>query len=112
MYRADRLSRIRGGCAVYVRDNIVVENVKCFDNKFCEMISLQLPESKTLLITLYRPTHCPQDKFTDLLTWLRSQLDGADDSWSIIINGDLNFPNINIGKQFHYLALMLLVRSS
>ena len=95
MYRADRLSRIRGGCAVYVRDNIVVENVKCFDNKFCEMISLQLPESKTLLITLYRPTHCPQDKFTDLLTWLRSQLDGADDSWSIIINGDLNFPNIN-----------------
>ena len=59
------------------------------------MVSLELPESKTLLITIYRPCHCPRDKFSALLESVRCQLNGTDDSWSIIINGDLNFPDIN-----------------
>ena len=94
VYKSNRLSRSRGECAVYIRNNIVVDNVHCYDNTFCEMVSLHLPESKTLLITVYRPCPCPVNKFSDLLGWIRSELNVADDTWTIIINGDLNFPNI------------------
>lgn len=95
IYRADRQVRHRGGCAVYVHENIIVQDFKSFDNEYCEMVSIQLPESKTILNTVYRPTHCPHAKFNDLLNWIKSMLDAVDDSWTCIINGDLNFPDIN-----------------
>ena len=94
-YRSDRKKRQRGGCIVYVHDNIIVNDFKMFDNKYCEAVQLSLPESKTLLFTIYRPPNCPPTKFQDMMSWICTQVEHVDDSWTKIINGDFNFPDID-----------------
>ena len=94
-YRSDRKKRQRGGCVVYVHNDIVVNDVKTFDNEFCEVVQLSLPQSKTSLFTVYRPPNCPPAKYQEMMSWMYKQVDCIDDSWTKVIDGDFNFPEIN-----------------
>ena len=94
-YRSDRTKRQGGGCIVYVNNDIVVDDFKKFDNEYCEVVYVSLPESKTSLFTVYRPPSCPPTKFQDMMSWISNQINHIDDSWTKVINGDFNFPEID-----------------
>ena len=94
-FRSDRKKRARGGCLVYVHEDIIVSDFKTFDNEYCEVVCLSMPECKKLFFTVYRPPHCPDNKFLDTLRWIREQFCSIDHSWTKIISGDFNFPEID-----------------
>ena len=93
-YRSDRESRTRGGCITYVHD-IAVGEVLRFDNQYCEVVITPLEKVSTAIITVYRPGNAPLSKFTAAMNFIQDFVTSVNDSWTFMINGDFNFPNIN-----------------
>ena len=52
-------------------------------------------KKKTAVITVYRPPDCPPLKFQGAMDFIQNFVNAADDSWTYLISGDLNFPNID-----------------
>ena len=94
VYRSDRLNRERGGCCLYVKDNLIVSNELKFDGKFCGVVCCTIESTKSVVFSVYRPGDTPHEKFQEALEFIQSCIDSVDDSWTIIITGDFNFPNI------------------
>ena len=94
VYRSDREKRIRGGCLTYIHQDISVGEVSTFDNMFCEVCITPLDKVQTAVITVYRPPKCPLSKFRQLIDFVQNFINHVGDSWTFLISGDLNFPNI------------------
>ena len=94
VYRSDREERIRGGCLTYIHQDISVGEVSFFDNMFCEVCITPLDKVQTAVITVYRPPKCPLSKFRQLIDFVQNFINHVGDSWTFLISGDLNFPNI------------------
>ena len=94
LYRSDRCNRERGGCCLYIQEKYSVADHFKYDDDFCEVIGCSIDRSKTWLFSVYRPGNTPHSKFNDALEFIQSCIDTKDDSWTIIITGDFNFPNI------------------
>ena len=94
-HRTDRANRNRGGCLTYIHEDICVCKTLNFDNKFCEVSVTPLEKDKTAVITVYRPPDCPPLKFQGAMDFIQNFVNAADDSWTYLISGDLNFPNID-----------------
>ena len=95
VHRSDRSCRSRGGVITYIHKDIPVGKTLEFDNKFCEVTITPMEKAETLLITVYRPPNCPHLKFRAAINFIQSALTSLSDSWTILISGDLNLPNIN-----------------
>ena len=79
---------------MYIRDNIIVSDVSKYDDDYYEVIHCTLKNLKTLVFSVYRPGDTPHKKFSDVINFIQSCIDSYDNSWTIIITGDFNFPNI------------------
>ena len=95
IYRCDRLKRERGGCCLYIKDHFTVSDESSFDNDFCEIVSCSIVSIKTLALCIYRPGLVPHKKFQEGLEFMSACIKSVDNSWTILITGDLNLPNIN-----------------
>ena len=94
IYRSDRINRERGGCCLYVQEKYSVSDHFKYDDNFCEVIACSMESSKTWIFSVYRPGNTPHSKFNDALEFIQSCIHTKDDSWTVIITGDFNFPNI------------------
>ena len=94
IFRCDRKSRIRGGVALYIHNSITVDDFFHFDNKYCEAGVAHLKSSKTILAVFYRPQKCSLSDFTEALHFVEEKMSNYDESYSFVITGDFNFPNI------------------
>ena len=63
LYRQDRKNRNQGGVLIYVKDTIISNSLLSSSNEFCEVIVLEFPQEKQLLINVYRPPDCPEQLF-------------------------------------------------
>ena len=95
IYRSDRFNKERGGCCLYIQDSYSVSDHFKYDDDFCEIIVCSVVNVKTLLFCVYRTGETPHESFYDALRFMQSCVETKDDSWSIIITGDFNFPNID-----------------
>ena len=66
----------------------------------CEALVCQFQSVKVSIIVVYRPPNVPKDHFDRVIKWIRSVVDEVDNSYSVVIVGDFNFPYIdwNSGK--------------
>ena len=94
VFRCDRESRTRGGCLVYIHEDIAVGEKFDLDNKFCNVLIVPLKKVSTAIITVYRPPNAPVSKFKEVTYFIQDYIKSVDDTWTFVINGDLNFPNI------------------
>ena len=94
IFRADRENRGRGGCCLYIRENMIVSDHSKYDDDYCQVIGCSLENVKTMVFSVYRPDNTPHKKFTDAINFIQSFIDTRDQTWNIVITGDFNFPNI------------------
>ena len=94
LFHADRKIRIRGGAALYVHNSITVDDFWAYDNKFCEAGVALLKNVKTVIVVLYRPPKCSLLDFTNALEFVENKVNTLDDSYTFIITGDFNLPNV------------------
>ena len=95
LHRADRQNRERGGCCLYIKDQLNVSEEFNFDNDYCEVVGCLMVSIQSLVLCVYRPGSTPHKKFKEVLEFLSSCIRSVDASWTVLITGDLNFPNIS-----------------
>ena len=94
-YRSDRLKMGRGGCCLYIKKDITVSDSFKYDDIFCQVIGCSLDKLKTLVFSVYTPGDTHHNKFANTINFIQSFLETKDDSWSVIITVDFDFPNID-----------------
>ena len=94
--QSDRLQRLSGGSLIYIRDSLTVTDKEAFSNDYVEMSLGFIPSQETAVIVVYRPPHCPSEKFKDTLlfisNWIKTIEKEIKKTPVILIGGDLNFP--------------------
>ena len=99
VYCSDRSSRIRGGALLYIRDTLVVSNVKTFDDNTCESVICTIDSMNSIVVSIYKPPTAPFSSFSKVMSHMQDYLDASNnDQKSIYVTGDFNFPNMNWGK--------------
>ena len=95
--RADRQTRERGGCLLYVHDDLPITDEVTFDNDVCELAACTIKPSDTIAVSLYRPPDATNDEFSEMLQFLQKYIDKATKSkhMEIVIMGDFNVPCIS-----------------
>ena len=94
LIRADRPEVIKGGVAIYVHNDIVIDKSYKYADKFCQAAAFYNTKNNLLIIGIYRPPPAEEHSFTSCLNKLQEIINthnGAD----IQIHGDLNFPFID-----------------
>ena len=94
MFRSDRKLRKRGGVALYIHNSITVSDFWSYDNKFCEAAIALLEADKTVLVSVYRPQNSSLADFKNTMNFIEEKIKSLGDSYTIIVTGDFNFPNI------------------
>ena len=91
--RADRIDRICGGVAAYLRNDIPGDTVDSFDNGICEVLLLKLHIQNHYVAIFYRPPGTTKfNQFKEALDWLDSKLTSlANPTPTISVCGDFNF---------------------
>ena len=99
LYRSDREGRTHGGCAVYVRRDLVSDLVVTHSNSYCDTLAIKVKTLETLVIVNYRPPGSPYDKFEEALNVSQEAVDSTmkkDSKIRTIFQlGDYNFPCIS-----------------
>ena len=99
MYRSDRSSRIRGGALLYIRDTLVVSNVKTFDDNTCESVICTIDSMNTIDASIYRPPTASFSSISKVVSHMQDYLDASNnDQKSVYVTGDFNLPNMNWGQ--------------
>ena len=99
LFRADRQDYIsKGGVIIYVKEEYAygtkVLTSNC--NGTAEWICLFLPIINTIMINIYRPPTCSEQKFKEMLADLSATLDKISPPMpTVVMCGDFNFPIIN-----------------
>ena len=98
-FRADRIGRVGGGVAIWIRENYPVTVLPCDAPRGLECLAVKLPVFRLILFAVYLPpniasrtshSHCLNDFFVSCLD---RALDSCPD-YGIIFAGDLNRFNI------------------
>ena len=95
LHRSDRGYRECGGCLTYIHEDIGIGETLSFDNRYCEVAITPLESAKATIVNFYRPPKCPLAKFQQALNFVQDHLNTVGDSSTLLMSGDLNFPNIN-----------------
>ena len=106
--RADRKHRDRGGCLLYVNDDLPIIDEELFDNGTCELAVCVTKPSNIIIVSLYRPPETPEKEFSEMLQFLQTYIDKvtvSNNKMQILIMGDFNLPciswtDITIKKSF------------
>ena len=96
--RADRHIIKKGGVAIYLHKDLVIDKSYTYTDKYCQAAAIYNNKHNLLIIGVYRPppgrTPAEETSFTACLNALQeiiTEHEGAD----IQIHGDFNFPNIS-----------------
>ena len=74
LFRQDRVERTHGGAAPFVHSDLCSSIVA-----FCELLIVKITDLNLVIVVIYRPPGCPDDKFTENLKIL-------DDSFHVLEN--------------------------
>ena len=96
--RADRKVRSHGGVNIYTRDYIPIQHQLSYSNGHLELACTFISSYETAIISMYRPPDCPAKLFSDGINkaeeWINSLETKLEKTPTIILAGDLNFPNM------------------
>ena len=91
--RTDRTDRKKGGCCIFLKENIKNEILISKSNDYVELLAIKIEKLNLVLIACYRPPQTETDKFEDTIKEIRSTLKNISKPMpNIIICGDFNFP--------------------
>ena len=96
LYRADRLNRVQGGIAMYLRNPLMIEeeNMKTFSNSVCELLILKIKDLNANIVSLYRPPDTKVNEFVECLQVVEDYFKEKNLTEKIMIFGDFNFPHV------------------
>ena len=94
LQRADRSdNRKGGGVTIYSHDSIAISAVEIFSDKHCQAVLLYSETHNIIVAGVYRPPDAPLISFTNLMSKIQDFTNKYNNP-DIIIQGDLNFPNV------------------
>ena len=101
IFRADRKHSKNGGTLLYINDQICVDISESYDDDICSGIVCLSKNSKSIIISIYRPPSATKESFKNLINFLNNFLCVHNElnKYSVIIFGDFNFPGIAWGKE-------------
>ena len=96
IYRADRVRRKQGGTAIYMHEDLVVNEKEIYSDSVCESIMLKNNNSNFILIGLYKPPTADNLdlSFKNCIQAIDQFINKHSQNSDITIMGDFNLPNI------------------
>ena len=96
VYRADRIERKSGGTAIYVHQDIVIDDKDLYSDSTCECLMLKNNESNLILISVYKPPAATNldSSFKKCIEAIDAYIKKHSNSSDVVIMGDFNLPNI------------------
>ena len=96
-FRSERSQRGRGGALLYIKKELPITKVDCFNDEVCQAVICLSPPTKLVIGCVYKPPDASQQSFTAVLKFLQTFISSLDspDHHKIVILGDFNFPNIS-----------------
>jgi hypothetical protein len=98
VFRADRRDRIRGGVAIYLREDLAAVQVLNFSNSTVEAAVVKVRDLECLVVGVYRPPNTSYLEWEEALAAISQEIEFAQahsHKFSTVhVFGDLNFPGI------------------
>ena len=97
LVRQDRVDRIHGGVALWVKEGFTVKEIWKTSNSYVESLLVEISELKSIMSLIYRPPGCPENLLNDIISMTSESFNNYEDSrkdFNMIALGDLNFPFI------------------
>ena len=79
----------------YIRDDIASDTsgILSNSNEFVKLLMLYVNSQHLLIVTIYRPPDCHQQKLTDMLNIIQNEINKLNSQMpDIVITGDFYFP--------------------
>ena len=98
IFRSDRISRQRGGAAIYLRKELHSKVFNAFSNSVVETLIVTCKTLKIVFVCAYRPPSTKNEEWTQAINNLNNQIEMVQSNGgydTIIFGGDMNFPNLN-----------------
>ena len=98
LHRTDRKCRSRGGVAIYVNNQFIVDHTSILShsNRYCEVLALHVKAENIAIVTVYRPPSAQLSHFTEVMQLLNEWLESnCNNETHAIVFGDLNLPYIS-----------------
>ena len=104
LFRSDRDGRIRGGSAIYLKNEFCVDRSRClfFSNGVCEVTALMIEDYDIALICFYRPPDTSSSEFNEALSEVKVWFQENCDNTHVMCFGDFNFPWLTWNKFLRY----------
>ena len=103
LVRQDRVDRIHGGVALWVKEGFTVKEIWKTSNSYIESLLVEISELKTVLSVMYRPPGCPESLLNDIVNMTSESFNIYESSrkgHNMIALGDLNFPFVQSFNKF------------
>ena len=95
LVRQDRVGRIHGGVAFWIKEGFMVKDIWKTSNGFVESLLIEISELKIVLSLLYRPPGCPENLFNNIIDMTSETFniyENGRKGHNLLTLGDLNFP--------------------
>ena len=93
IFRTDRTERTKGGCCIFLKENLKKEILISKSNDCVELLGIKMEKLNLYIFVIYRPPNSEKDKFEEMIKEIRNTLkDIAKPMPNILICGDFNFP--------------------
>ena len=93
-FRADRINRIRGGTALYMRTDLTCKLVNNFSNSVVEVVIVACKKLDTLFISVYRTPNTSNNEWKQAVEFIMSNVELSQSHGNygrILMSGDFNF---------------------
>ena len=98
IFRSDRIKRIRGGAALYLKEDLNAKKFYEFSNDAVEFLVVKCQKLDTLFVVIYRPPDTLSNEWNQALTSLEEAINMAQANGkfkTLLISGDYNFRTLN-----------------
>ena len=92
--RADRISRARGGAAIYMSNDLIVDNQKIYSDEYCSAVIVYNKVLNTIIAGIYRPPNSPVSSFRSCMETVKNFTKEFESS-DVLLMGDFNLPCYN-----------------
>ena len=95
VFRADRKSSKNGGCLIYVKNEIIIEESMSYDDDTCNAVVCSSKRSQCIIASVYRPPNAKDQSFLNMLNFISEFVENCrkTNNYQLLIFGDFNFPN-------------------
>ena len=94
--RSDKSKRLGGGVLLYSHIHLLISFTAQHDDSICQALFCKFDTIKKCVAVVYRPPDAKHERFVKVIQFLQEQIVSVnDDSFTICITGDFNFPRIN-----------------